>query len=145
MSTRLGKYFMAEEFCQSEWARRHKVVINPTEQVLHNLADLVLNILDPLREEVGPIHILSGYRPPKVNYGVGGAKTSQHVYGQAADIRCNRISAAELFDTILRMRLPFDQVIEEFGQWVHVSYGPRDRGQALLARKVRGRTVYSPV
>jgi len=33
-------------------------------------------------------------------------------------------------------------VIEEFGSWVHVSYGPRRRRQQLTAVKRSGKTVY---
>lgn len=142
-NVKLGKYFYLSEFCRSDWAARRGIVIDPAPHIVDNLRNLVQHVLDPLRIEVGPIMISSGYRPIVVNEGIGGSRTSQHVMGQAADIISHRMPPRQLFDTIRRMRLPFDQVIEEFGQWTHVSYGPRHRNQALIARKVAGATRYT--
>jgi hypothetical protein len=53
-----------------------------------NIEALVENVLDPLRERYGkPIIVNSGYRCPKHNAAVGGASGSQHMRGEAADIR----------------------------------------------------------
>ena len=53
-----------------------------------NVEALVENVLDPLRERYGkPIVVNSGYRCPKHNKEVGGATNSQHIKGEAADIR----------------------------------------------------------
>lgn len=46
--------------------------------------DLVLG-LEELRDEIGAIPILSGYRDPAHNSSVGGAANSQHLYGNAID------------------------------------------------------------
>ena len=49
---------------------------------------LLIVLLQRLRDRVGkPLVINSGYRCQKHNKAVGGAKTSQHLYGTAADIR----------------------------------------------------------
>jgi len=49
-------------------------------------AELV-NKLQKLRDKVGkPIKVHSGYRNPKYNTRIGGAKESQHMQGKAADI-----------------------------------------------------------
>ncbi len=45
--------------------------------------------LDQLRRHVGPVSIVSGYRDPAHNAAVGGAKNSQHLYGNACDIPQN--------------------------------------------------------
>jgi hypothetical protein len=53
-----------------------------------NIEALVENVLDPLRERYGkPIIVNSGYRCAKHNREVGGASGSQHMRGEAADIR----------------------------------------------------------
>ena len=53
-----------------------------------NIEALVENVLDPLRERYGkPIVVNSGYRCAKHNKEVGGVANSQHVKGEAADIR----------------------------------------------------------
>jgi Uncharacterized protein conserved in bacteria len=140
---KLGKHFYLSEFCRSEWAARRGIVIEPPPHIVNNLRALVVNVLDPLRAEIGPIHVTSGYRPVVVNEGIGGSRTSQHVMGQAADIVSHRMPVRQVFDTIRRMQLPFDQVIEEFGHWTHVSYGPRRRGQALVARHLNGAARYT--
>jgi hypothetical protein len=48
---------------------------------------------------------------------------------------------------IVRLDLPFDQVIDEFGSWVHVAVAPTGtvpRRQQLTARRgADGRTAYS--
>jgi hypothetical protein len=46
----------------------------------------LLNRLDELRRRTGVITIVSGYRDPAHNKAVGGATSSQHVLGTAADI-----------------------------------------------------------
>lgn len=143
-NVRLGKYFYLSEFCRSDWALRRGIIIDPPPHIVGQLRELVQNVLDPLRAEIGPIHISSGYRPVIVNKGIGGSLTSQHVLGQAADIMSDHMPVRQVFDTIRRMELPFDQVIEEFGSWTHVSYGPRHRRQALIARYRNGKAHYSP-
>ena len=53
-----------------------------------NNIQTVMDRLEQVRTAVGelPIVIRSGYRSPKYNAAVGGAKASQHLYGKAADI-----------------------------------------------------------
>lgn len=145
-SIRIGTHFTLAEMLRSETASRAGLSNIPTEQrILDNLKALALNVLDPLREALGPVHILSGYRSPGVNAMVGGAQASQHQDGEAADLSVSGQTLDAVFEWI-KAKVPFDQVIREFppGGWVHVSYGPRNRRQALLATKENGKTVYSP-
>lgn len=130
------KYFSMTELTKSATANRRGIDNTPSEEIRHNLTLLVERILDPLREAWGaPIIVTSGYRCPKLNKAVGGAKTSQHMYGQAADIRTVSDTAADnrrLFNLIQELKLPYDQLIDEYGyNWVHVSYGARNRRQIL--------------
>ena len=78
---------------------------------------------------------------------MGGAATSQHVKGEAVDIRSvsdNPNENKKLFDLIRKLDLPFDQLIDEYNyDWVHVSYRPKYRKDVLHARKLNGKTVYS--
>jgi uncharacterized protein YcbK (DUF882 family) len=51
-------------------------------------ADKVLQNLQVLRDVIGkPITIMSGYRSPERNAAVSGAKKSQHMEGNAVDIK----------------------------------------------------------
>ncbi|MBR4077514.1 MAG: peptidoglycan-binding protein [Oscillospiraceae bacterium] len=54
--------------------------------------------LDAFRERVGePVYINSGIRCPEHNEAVGGAKDSRHLYGDAADIRCDGKTPEQLY------------------------------------------------
>jgi hypothetical protein len=81
-----------------------------------------------------------------VNSKVGGAKTSQHVQAQAADIKYD--GGNEVLFNWIRENLDFDQLIWEFGtdkapSWVHVSYSnTKNRKQILKAVKYNGKTKY---
>lgn len=130
------KYFTINELTKSATASRRGIDNTPSSTIKANLTELVDNILDPLREAWGsPIIVTSGYRCQQLNKAVGGAKSSQHVYGQAADIRTVSDKPSDnkkLFDLILKLNLPYDQLIDEYGyNWIHVSYSPRNRKQIL--------------
>lgn len=133
------RYFTIHELCHSNTANRLGIDNAADEDVKRRLELLVENILDPLRAAWGaPLIVTSGYRCPKLNAAVGGAKSSQHMSGEAVDIRTVSDLPAEnkkLFDMIQKLRLPYDQLIDEYGyNWVHVSYGPRNRRQVLHIR-----------
>ena len=137
------KHFTLDELLHSQAAVRHGIRNDPDKAALANLHALVEHVLDPLREALGrPVVVSSGYRSPRVNRAVGGSASSQHVLGQAADITVPGMSVADVVAKIRALRLPFDQLIDEFGRWVHVSYGPRHRRQVLRARRTAAGTKY---
>jgi uncharacterized protein YcbK (DUF882 family) len=85
----------------------------PSKEITDNLTYLVDNLLDKVREEYGnPITVNSGYRSPEVNKAVGGAKTSQHLTGCAADITTGSKSGNERLFNIIK-QYEFDQLINE--------------------------------
>lgn len=95
-----------------------------------NIEALVENVLDPLRERYGkPIVVNSGYRCPKHNKEVGGATNSQHMEGEAADIRpttnCPNYTndLKRLRQLIIESR-NFDQLIV-YPTFLHVSWKRR--------------------
>jgi hypothetical protein len=137
--SRLTTHFTLEEMIISQTAARRGLDNHPSVQVVDSLKELCEHILEPLRDLVGgPILVTSGYRSPAVNAAVGGAANSQHLRGEAADIHCNNLSQQELFELVRNSGLPFDQVIDEFKNWVHVSYTAHraNRGEVLRARLV---------
>lgn len=132
----MGKYFSIAELTKSSTAIKKKINNTPTKEVENNLNQLIDNILDPLREAWGqPIIVGSGYRCEALNKAVGGAAHSQHKLGQAADIHTKSDLAEDnkkLFELIKQLKLPFDQLINEYNySWVHVSYSHRNRRQIL--------------
>lgn len=130
------KYFTMRELTSSATAKRKGIDNTPTGTERAALTALVANILDPLREAYGkPIVVTSAYRCARLNRAVGGAKNSQHVKGEAADIRSLSDTVSEnkrLFDLIVELKLPYDQLIDEYGyNWVHVSFSRMNRRQIL--------------
>ena len=118
------KYFTIKELTNSSVAQTKRIDNKPNAGQEAALTALVENVLDPVREKYGkPIIVSSGFRCPDLNRAVGGASTSQHMKGEAADIYTGtKEGNKELFD-IIRKELNFDQVIDEKDfSWIHVSY-----------------------
>ena len=141
------KYFTIKELVKSTTAIKRHIDNTPSKEIERSLTALVEKVLDPLREAYGkPIIVTSGYRCPKLNAIVGSTPSSQHVKGEAADIKSVQDTPEEnkkLFDLIVKLKLPFDQLINEHNyDWVHVSYGARHRRQKLKAVRKNGKTVY---
>lgn len=142
----LSEHFTLSEMTFSETAARKSLSNNPTEEVVKNLTALCVNVLEPLRARLNrPIRITSGYRSEAVNKAIGGSKNSQHIQGKAADLQVPGMTSKEVFETVKGMGINLDQCIEEFGEWIHVSYnGELNRNQFLIAVKKGKRTVYLP-
>lgn len=144
--TKLTENFTLDEFLQSQTAARHDINMDPPPEVVDNLRRLCVDILQPLRDAIGvPIRITSGYRPAELNTRIGGSLTSAHMFGRAADIQVPGRSPLDIAVIIRNMNLPYDQVIHEFGQWVHVGIPDEPdnaRMQELTAYRSGGRTHY---
>jgi hypothetical protein len=146
---KLSEHLDLVEVTRSTEAKRKGINNEPTAEHLENFKKLAENIFEPIRKHFGvPIHISSGYRSSALNKAIGGAKTSQHLLGQAIDIDMDGSSSGVtnkmVFDYIIN-NLDFDQVINEFNySWVHVSYNPKhkQRKQILRATKVGTKTTY---
>ncbi len=151
---KLSENFTLQELTRSQAATRHNIDNIPGPVELENLKALVTNILQPLRDMLQkPINVSSGYRSPELNEIIRGAKESQHMHGQAADIECFGVNNYALAKTIYD-HFVYDQLILEFyspetggpnSGWIHVSYVRigENRGDTLRARKVEGKTKYS--
>lgn len=148
MAVKLGAYFTLEELCVSQTAARRGLSNKPSEEVVKNLGFLVIEVLDPLRIAVGkPLVVTSGYRSPEINRLIGGAPTSDHILGRAADVHQPEMRVRDLMRLVLHKNIPFDQMIDEFdGAWLHISFR-RDgnRRQILEATHQGGKTWYSHV
>lgn len=143
---RLGANFTLDELTRSEYAVRKGLNNMPGPAEVEHLRLLVANVLQPVRNALGSLHVSSGYRAPRVNAGVGGARTSHHVRGMAADILPGR-PGTTLHDlgAYIQQNLEFTQLIYEFSRWVHVSYDPAAlNGEVLEAYKDKGKTRYRP-
>ena len=117
--TRLSPHFRLGEFLNLSKYPDNK----PTMQHVANLTYGCLMLLEPARQVVGPILINSGYRTPRVNSLVGGVKSSQHLQGQAADIRPRDPKQFQRLIDFLRASLYTDQLLTGNG-WLHISWNP---------------------
>ena len=134
-----SKNFSFAEFEKSDTAKRLRITnVITTTEVRDAVKALVLNVLQPLRDEWGgPLEINSGYRCSALNEAVGGVGTSQHVKGEAADVACtDPLALARLAK---RLDLPFDQMIV-YPSFVHFSHrlNGEQRGQILYAKSYKG-------
>lgn len=148
---KLSENFTLTEFTKSQTGIRLGIDNTPKGEHLENLKYLVNQVIQPVRTAMKrPLSINSGYRSSELNRAVGGAATSQHCNGEAADIECPGMANYDLANWI-KDNLVFDQLILEFytpgipdSGWVHVSLkrsGPQ-RKQVLTAMQENGKTVY---
>jgi hypothetical protein len=118
----------------------------------NNIRVLVQTVLDPLRAHLDrPVRVTSGFRCKAVNTRIGGSKTSQHMRGEAADIKVRGLDAKNLIEAILLADVPFDQVIgyaPSRGGHVHISVRvgapTKNRRQILWAPAGGGYRSYQP-
>ena len=116
---RLSPHFKLSEFLN---LRKYPENI-PTIQVVANLTYGCHFLLEPARLEVGPIIINSGFRCEAVNRRVGGVKNSQHLLGQAADIRPKDPVQFQRLVDFLKANALTDQLLTG-STWLHISWNP---------------------
>jgi hypothetical protein len=142
----LSEHFSLAEMIASDTATRQGINNTPGPHEIDNLRRLCVRVLEPLRAALGqPIKVTSGYRSSLINTLVGGSRSSDHCAGRAADIKVEGTSPLTLAKAIQSLDLPVQQVIHEFGVWVHVSIPPAGdvpRREYLTAVKNNGKTQY---
>jgi len=135
----LSKYFALSEMTVSQSAARRGLKNIPFGKQLDNLRSTAEK-MDAIREMLGhPVLVSSGYRNAEVNALVGGSKTSAHMQGLAVDFTCPGYgSPLAVAKAVLAMGIEFDQLIHEFGSWVHIGFaepGKPSRRQTLTINK----------
>lgn len=118
-------YFSLSEMFRSTTAQKHGIDNTTTDaDILANIKALFKYVLDPARKQYGAsIQITSGYRNARVNALVGGASSSQHTKGEAADLTTGTKDGNKTLYNIIRKNGNFDQLINENNySWVHVSW-----------------------
>ena len=133
---RLSKNFTLSELTRSSTAKRKGIKNEPTEAHKKNLQRIVTEILQPMRDQLGPIRVTSGYRSPKLNRSIGGSTKSQHCKGQAVDIQFwdkGVMKNKVIYDYIVQNGIEFDQMINEFDfSWIHISLKDKDNRNRIL-------------
>jgi len=143
----IGRHFRLKHLIWSNTAKNNSInnmpgIDNSPSQttVIENLKALMTNVVDDIVDIYPNLIITSGYRCMALNSHLGGSNTSQHVYGQAIDMKVPELKTAELYNYIYTHVKGWDQLIWEYpekggGSWVHVSYGPKNRRKTTLASK----------
>lgn len=129
------KYFKLNEFSRSETAKLNRIDNSIPKDIEPNIVELVDNLLDELREAWAShclkkglknpaITVSSGYRCPKLNTKVGGATTSAHLTGRAADLVPVNGKIKEFISFTMQWvkGRKFDQCIDEYSRWIHLSF-----------------------
>jgi D-alanyl-D-alanine dipeptidase len=145
---KLSKNFTRAEIEHSNTAKRLGIKNEMSEKHLKNMQVLIDELIQPMRDALGPIRISSGYRSPQLNQAIGGSTRSQHSKGQALDVQFwsgGKMNNKIIYDWILESGIEFDQMINEFDfAWIHISMkDSKNRKSVLEAYKDEdGNTQY---
>lgn len=115
--------FSMSELIHSDIAIANNINNMPDINSLDCMLNLIVYCLQPIREYFNkPIIISSGYRNLEVNRLAGGVAKSQHLKGQAVDFVIRGLTVKQIIDMIKKSGIEYDQLINEYGKWVHISY-----------------------
>ena len=154
---KIGKYFTLAEATRSSTASRLGIDNQPDKEQLANLLRTAQTLMDPIREQFGRIRVTSGLRTDALNAQIpGSSKTSYHRHGLAFDFVVLGASIdmrhghevivgggraqytptlAGVMEWVIASDLPYDQLIYEYGSWIHIGAAKDDkepRKQALM-------------
>jgi len=137
---KLSKNFVLSELTKSNTAKRLGIKNEPTKKHMDNLQVLIRDLIQPIRDGIGPVRVSSGYRNPELNRAIGGSHKSQHCKGEALDLQfweMGKMNNKAIYDWVLESGIEFDQMINEFDfAWIHISLkGEDNRRQVLEAYK----------
>ena len=139
---RLSQNFTLRELTKSQTAERKGIPNEPDQDNVDNIIDLCDKILQPVRDEFGPVTVTSGYRCPELCVVIGSSMKSQHTKGEAADFEVAGVSNMVVAKWIAD-NLEFDQLILECYTggntgWIHCSYSLNPRKETLTYDRKNG-------
>ena len=106
----------------------------PSDKELEAMKLVALLCFEPMRKWYGkPLKVNSFFRSKEVNKAVGGASTSQHLFGEAIDLTTgNKEDNKKLFEWA-KKNLTYDQILDEYDySSIHISYrSGKNRMQVL--------------
>lgn len=136
----VGRYFRLWEAMRSNLAARLGIDNRPNPTQLQNIRWMAHNLLDPIREQFGPLRVNSWLRVPDLNERIpGSSSTSAHVLGYAVDFVPIKpeVSLRDIMVWVSESDLPADQCILEYNSWVHIG-GREGRPRSQLLMKFHG-------
>ncbi|MCM1073933.1 MAG: D-Ala-D-Ala carboxypeptidase family metallohydrolase [Bacteroides sp.] len=127
--------FTISELVHSDTALKYRIDNTPNVSISDNLLKLIFYCLQPIRDKLNkPMIITSGFRCKALNShpSIKGVSNSQHCTGQAADFVVPGMSIQSIIDFIIKSGIEFDQLINEYDKWVHISFNKgKNRKQVL--------------
>src|SRR5690348_13018373 len=130
MPTMVSVHHSLEEWLHTSYSVRNSIQsvvihdeLKPAEEILDNIQRTSIELLDLLTEQFGQPVFTSGYRSPALNKIVGGAPTSAHLYGCAADLQWPGLRLSHIVQWAFESGLAFDKLILEIRgatHWLHV-------------------------
>jgi uncharacterized protein YcbK (DUF882 family) len=132
----LSKNFSLAEATVSDTAARNGVLNEPNYDQLQNMIKAAAK-LQQLRDHLKrPIRVTSWLRTEALNKLIkGSSKTSAHMTGWAIDCHTDDMSPYDLCKAsekfLTESGIGFDQIIHEYGSWMHISFHPDNRKQTL--------------
>lgn len=140
----LSKYFTEKEFTASRTAIAKNIDNSLTQEHRLNAIILLNDFADVIRDYYGkPMVCTSGYRSKALNAVIPGASsTSEHCNGNAIDFTIPGVDLRQIFNDIslgkIKFKDSFDQLIYEYGQWIHLGRRDAPRRQTLKAVQGKG-------
>jgi zinc D-Ala-D-Ala carboxypeptidase len=134
-----SRYYSPDMIRKSETAEAHGINNYPPAEAIQNASLLAQFLLDPITDylrETNPLALLtfnSWYRSPELNAIVGGSSDSDHIRGEAVDVRYSD-GNNKIIDAIVSRGLGFDQLII-YPTYIHLSYNP-DKSPLSQERRV---------
>ena len=148
---KLSKNFTRAEIEHRNTAKRLDISNEMSDEHLENMQRVIDNLIQPMRNAIGPIRITSGYRSPKLNKAIGGSSRSQHCKGEALDLQFwkeGKMNNKVIYDWVIDSGIEFDQMINEFDYaWIHISLKSKENRKEILEayKNEKGKTKYKYV
>ena len=148
---KLSKNFTRAEIEHSNTAKRLDISNEMSDEHLENMQRVIDNLIQPMRDAIGPIRISSGYRSPKLNKAIGGSSRSQHCKGEALELQFwkeGKMNNTVIYDLVIDSGIEFDQMINEFDYaWIHISLKSKENRKEILEayKNEKGKTKYKYV
>jgi len=144
---KISNHITYAEATKSRTATANGITWNtPTDEHLDNMIRVAVECFEPLRNHFNvPIAVTSFYRCERLNQLVNGSKTSDHLTGSAIDIDADRYGGLTNVDimTWIYNNVEYDQLIYEYGEWVHVSKkAQKNRRESLQCTIKNHKLIY---
>ena len=129
---KLSKHFTLEEFIFSQTAARMGIDNSPSPKEIAELKKTAAQ-MEEVRLVCGsrPTFVSSGFRCLKLNRALGSSDFSAHTKWQAIDFKVSGLTVQQTINLIKKSDIKYDQLINEYGRWVHISFDPRYRMQSF--------------